>query len=381
MILRALLPARGHSTLRVSRLGETRPVGQLLSALSPSRRGPQQVGTPGPRQPALRRAFYATMALTLVVLTGSTGVPARLTLDSPRIVVGRAANSDLRLPDYSVSLRHASFRQRGTDYLIVDEGSTNGTFVGPVKLAPQAPRVVRSGDRIRFGKIWVQALVESIPASSNAALVAREFALRLVAGALNAAGEDTFARVVIRDGADSGIQFVLKDPDRRYIIGRAANCDVVINETNASRRHVEVFLRSGQVYVRDLGSKNGTVLAGLPLPSRRESLWAPSSEMRIGSDCILLVDPVASALEELERGADDILPPEEEVRVPTEEIADGVPPSAPDAAPRRTPQRTRTQSPSGDVGSVTRFDMVVAVLALLLLGVSLFGLIWLLGGY
>lgn len=321
------------------------------------------------------------MALTLVVLTGSTGAPARLILDSPRIVVGRAANSDLRLPDYSVSLRHASFRQRGTDYLIVDEGSTNGTFVGPVKLAPQAPRVVRSGDRIRFGKIWVQTLIESIPASSNAALVAREFALRLVAGALNAAGEDTCARLVIRDGADSGAEFVLKDPDQRCVIGRAANCDVVLNETNASRRHVEVFLRSGQVYVRDLGSKNGTVLAGLPLPSRRESVWAPSAELRIGSDRVLLVDPVASALEELERGADDILPPDEEVPVPTEENDGAAPASAPGAPARRTPPQARTESPARNVGSVTRFDLMVAMLALLLLGVSLFGLIWLLGGY
>lgn len=321
------------------------------------------------------------MALTLVVLTGSTGAQARLTLDSPRIVVGRAANSDLRLPDYSVSLRHASFRQRGTDYLILDEGSTNGTFVGPVKLAPQAPRVVRSGDRIRFGRIWVQALVESIPASSNAALVAREFALRLVGEALDAAGEDTSVRLSIQDGADDGTELVLKEPDQRYVLGRAANCDVVLNETNASRRHLEVSLRSGQVYVRDLGSKNGTILAGLPLPSRRESVWPPGAELRIGSDRILLVDPVASALEELERGADDVLPPDEEVPVPAQENSDDALASAPDAAPRRTTQKARTESPPRDVGSVTHFDLLIAALALLVLGASLFGLVWLLGGY
>jgi pSer/pThr/pTyr-binding forkhead associated (FHA) protein len=354
-------------------------VGQLLSALFRTRLEHRRAARP--RQQALWQPFYVTMALTLVVLTGSAGIPARLTLDSPRIVVGRASNSELRLPDYSVSLRHASFRQRGTEYLILDEGSTNGTFVGPVKLAPQAPRVVRSGDRIRFGRIWVEVLVESIPASPNAALVAREFALRLVANALTAAGESTSAQLVIQDGADRGTELVLKEPDRRYVIGRAGNCDVVLNETNASRRHLEVSLRSGQVYVRDLGSKNGTVLAGLPLPARRESLWPPNAEMRIGSNRVLLVDPVASALEELENGADDVLAPDEEVPVPAEESGGDTSAAPSDAAPRRTTQKARTESPSHDVGSLTEFDLLIAVLALLLLGASLFGLIWLLGGY
>lgn len=321
------------------------------------------------------------MALTLVVLSGSTGDPARLTLDSPRIVVGRASNAELRLPDYSVSLRHASFRQRGSDYLIVDEGSTNGTFVGPVRLAPQAPRVVRSGDRIRFGRIWVEALVESIPASCNSALVAREVALRLVADALRAANEDPSARLHISNGTDGGKEFVLHDPERRYVFGRAPNCDVLLDETNASRRHVEVFSRGGQVYARDLGSKNGTILGGLPLPSRRESVWPANTEMQIGSDRILLVDPVAAALDELEHAADEVMPPDEEIPVPAGESPEPVLPASRDGLPRRTAQTTGVTSAPRDPGSLTRLDLFVAVLAVALLVISLLGLIWLLGGY
>ncbi len=86
------------------------------------------------------------MALTVVVRSGDLKSQATITFDAPRIVIGRGEGCEIRLPDPSVSHRHASIRQRGTDYVVIDEGSSNGTFVGPVRLSPQAPRVVRSGD-------------------------------------------------------------------------------------------------------------------------------------------------------------------------------------------------------------------------------------------
>ena len=91
------------------------------------------------------------MALTVVVRSGDLKSQATITFDAPRIVIGRGDGCEIRLPDPSVSHRHASIRQRGTDYVVVDEGSSNGTFVGPVRLSPHAPRVVRSGDLIRVG--------------------------------------------------------------------------------------------------------------------------------------------------------------------------------------------------------------------------------------
>ena len=43
-------------------------------------------------------------------------------------------------------------------------------------------------------------------------------------------------------------------------MGRAAGCQVTIDDTYASQLHARVFLREGQVYVEDLGSTNGTYL-------------------------------------------------------------------------------------------------------------------------
>ena len=43
-------------------------------------------------------------------------------------------------------------------------------------------------------------------------------------------------------------------------VGRAAGCQVTIDDTYASQLHARVFRRDGQIYVEDLGSTNGTYL-------------------------------------------------------------------------------------------------------------------------
>jgi pSer/pThr/pTyr-binding forkhead associated (FHA) protein len=43
-------------------------------------------------------------------------------------------------------------------------------------------------------------------------------------------------------------------------VGRAAGCQVTIDDTYASQLHARVFLQDGQVFVEDLGSTNGTYL-------------------------------------------------------------------------------------------------------------------------
>ena len=44
----------------------------------------------------------------------------------------------------------------------------------------------------------------------------------------------------------------------RTILGRAQHCDVVINDDSISRQHAEIVVRTDQVQVSDLDSRNGT---------------------------------------------------------------------------------------------------------------------------
>lgn len=73
----------------------------------------------------------------------------RVTLLSPeRVRVGRSQDSELWLSDDGVSRRHASMYRQGSSYILKDEGSANGTFVGGVKIDSHE---LRDGDVIQFG--------------------------------------------------------------------------------------------------------------------------------------------------------------------------------------------------------------------------------------
>src|SRR5882762_2247779 len=49
------------------------------------------------------------------------------------------------------------------------------------------------------------------------------------------------------------------------VVGRDPECDRLINDPAASRRHCAFTLRHGRVWVEDLGSRNGTFLNGARL--------------------------------------------------------------------------------------------------------------------
>lgn len=52
------------------------------------------------------------------------------------------------------------------------------------------------------------------------------------------------------------------------VLGRVASCDVVLDDTKASRRHARVIVEAGVVEIEDMGSSNGTRLNGKPVERR-----------------------------------------------------------------------------------------------------------------
>jgi hypothetical protein len=228
----------------------------------------------------------------------------------------------------------------------------------------------------------VEATVENVPSTPNAAGAMRELARMLVARAMVTNGDATEPRLVAEAGPDQGAELSLCEPTRRYVLGRSAQCDVVLEESNASRRHVEIYVRNGQIVVRDLGSKNGTKLGGQPLVSDRETPWLPEAVLEVGEDQFTLTDPVADTLAELERAADEVMPEAEDVAHPaartTKAPTDAQPAKAHAAA--AIPQRRRAKPASTDAKAVTKADLIVGLIAVGVLATSAFGLFWLLGG-
>jgi len=74
--------------------------------------------------------------------------------DSPPgpIVVGRSAQTDVAIADYSISNRHCSFTLGGKEVQLVDLGSTNGTLVDGKPLASRAPAHLVGGETVVLGR-------------------------------------------------------------------------------------------------------------------------------------------------------------------------------------------------------------------------------------
>ena len=67
-------------------------------------------------------------------------------------VFGRRDKVDCAIEDPTISTEHARLLFDGSELRLEDLGSKNGTFVGGNRLEPRVPRVVRSGDLVRFAK-------------------------------------------------------------------------------------------------------------------------------------------------------------------------------------------------------------------------------------
>jgi pSer/pThr/pTyr-binding forkhead associated (FHA) protein len=321
------------------------------------------------------------MALTIVVRSGDSDAPPKITFDAPRVVIGRGEGCEVRLPDPSVSHRHASIRQRGTEYIVVDEGSTNGTFVGPVLLTPQASRVLKSGDRVRVGRVWLEILLEQVPATQQPQLATKEIALSLVADALRAQGQEAELVIAVTEGPDTGLHLDLEGFGKRYVIGRGTGADLRVTDADASRRHVELERHGDQIKLRELGSKNGSFLDGEPL-TQSPIAWKPGQVLKLGANQLSYTDPIATALGELEAAEDELLSPTELLdsahaeSSQSEMDAVGSSAAAPQAPlvenPKQTSQRSRDK--------LANADLFVAALAVLVLVVSVLGLYWLFSG-
>ncbi|WP_417391284.1 FHA domain-containing protein [Gimesia sp.] len=85
-------------------------------------------------------------------------------------------------------------------------------------------------------------------------------------------------RFIIQSGKYKGK--TLKLPERNISIGRELDCDVRVTDPDVSRRHCELHIREGQLFVIDLKSQNGTFINDKPVQT--ESPLHPGDQLRVG---------------------------------------------------------------------------------------------------
>ena len=126
----------------------------------PPERGPEQTstfradflaeveGVEAPAPPVAGLDALSAGSALLVVKRGPNA-GSRFLLDRSTTSAGRHPESDIFLDDVTVSRRHAEFRREGGEFVVVDVGSLNGTYVNQERIE-EAP--LNGGDEVQIGK-------------------------------------------------------------------------------------------------------------------------------------------------------------------------------------------------------------------------------------
>lgn len=98
--------------------------------------------------------------------------------------------------------------------------------------------------------------------------------------------------------------FFVKEGDRQnaqidlehfpFTIGRARECDFVIDATEISRIHIELDFDYQQVVLRDLGSTNGTYLNGERLQPHKDYRLRANDVINLADNYVLIFDDPAT---------------------------------------------------------------------------------------
>lgn len=144
------------------------------------------------RDSLARRGKGTGKALLILLVGGRPG--ERAFLDSEKFAIGRGSAADLVLESDAVSRVHAFIEKRGADHFLVDNNSTNGSYVNYRRVKE---RQLEDGDQIQIGQSMLKYLSgDNIETSyyEEFRRLARRDALT---GALNRATFDEELRVLV----------------------------------------------------------------------------------------------------------------------------------------------------------------------------------------
>ncbi|ACG71382.1 diguanylate cyclase [Anaeromyxobacter sp. K] len=218
------------------------------------------------RTPEERAAAAAGHCLVFVAGDGALGL--RVPLDG-EVVLGRDPSCAVALPASDVSRRHARVVPDGDGHLVLDLGSTNGTWVNGREVAVHR---LAPGDRVQVGAFVARYLRAGDAEESELAALA-DLALRdpLTGLPNRRAFEESLRREVARArrGGDRLAVAVLdvdrfKDVNDRH--GHAAG-DVALAEV---ARRAAAALRAGDLLARIGGEELAAILPGADVAAAAE---------------------------------------------------------------------------------------------------------------
>ncbi|UXI66659.1 FHA domain-containing protein [Tahibacter amnicola] len=193
--------------------------------------------------------------------------------------IGSGTTNQIVLPVPGVASDHARIEvdNRGLTLAVTDPRARTHLNARPVR----EKGILRLGDILSIGTVQIMLKPD------------RDDVIRTtVPAAKNDGGAETRVRaipprVVLR--GVSGSHFGRIVPVRvRLTIGRGSECDLVLDEPEMSRRHAMIENSGEGIYLRDLGSSNGTFVNGVQV---RDAVLHPGDQIAFDRNRFLLEAP------------------------------------------------------------------------------------------
>lgn len=184
-------------------------------------------------------------------------------LDKNTITIGRGSKNDIIIDDNDVSRNHCQLVRLADDFEIHDLESTNGTFINGQRV--NGNRLLKSGNLIELGDTitleYDRGYLDGPYESDDQAL----------------ADGASFSPATAAEGLDYALVVEIGPSPRRIYtltedlitVGRDLSNDIVVQDPEISRWHLQLFRHPDGFTIKDLNSTNGTVLNGVRLTEPR----------------------------------------------------------------------------------------------------------------
>ncbi|MCR4317659.1 MAG: FHA domain-containing protein [Planctomycetes bacterium] len=193
--------------------------------------------------------------------------------------IGREEGNDLQLAEGKASRKHCALVRSGSDWVLKDLGSSNGTKIGGEKIAEVK---LKHGMVFTIGatRLIFEDAVSAPPGVQKASPPGTP--MPKMRGGKLARREDLFVEVLdgIRD------RFISIDDATKVItVGRGEGNDIQIDEVKSSRNHCKLEKMGDEFVLVDLKSTNGTCVNGERV-SQQALNWG--DEITIGKTKIIV---------------------------------------------------------------------------------------------
>ena len=185
-------------------------------------------------------------------------------------ILGRQ-QADVLIADTEISSTHCQIQRIQGAYHLFDMNSTNGTFVNGAKVIKH---MLHHGDVITIGKTEIEFLLQPISDLNHLQTVMVTPATKNIRQGERPSVVQTYIQSSLTENQIPRLELTVVYPDssvEKHVfdqaeisIGRAANFGKLDSDSELSRVHFIIRVNgSGEIFVEDRGSTNGTHINGL----------------------------------------------------------------------------------------------------------------------